>query len=371
MADLSNIEWCDRTQNFWEGCQHASPGCDNCFAETRNKRFGGGLAPNWGPGAPRRLTSPANRRKPHRWNKAHSAFYAEHGRRQRVFCSSLSDWLDNAVPIEWFIELLDTIRLTPNLDWLLLTKRIGNFQNRMREAKHAIDFDKQRDLWLFVKCWANGEDVPEHVYVGATIVNQLEADRDIPKLLATPARIRFLSMEPLLGLVDLRFPIVKAAPPENIHNMTIAEIDECASIAARAIYHAKTRTVDWVISGGESGPGARASHPRWHRSLRDQCVAAGVPYLFKQWGEWANAEAARLDLNTCYDTSRAGGWVEMDGFFSQGEMASPGDSRAAHVFKIGKKAAGRLLDGRIWNQFPLQLPVAPMAVNREVEAING
>lgn len=213
MSENSPIEWTDHTHNEWEGCQKAGPGCDHCYAETRNARFAGGTAINWGPGAPRRLTSLANRRKPMRWNANHDRFFAEHGRRQRVFCESLGDWLDNAVPIEWLVGLLETIRLTTNLDWLLLSKRIGNFTSRIEAAIRAIEAqpDWREDglphpmeaLRNWLAEWVLLGKAPANVYIGATIVNQAEADRDIPKLLAVPARVRFLSMEPLLGPVDL------------------------------------------------------------------------------------------------------------------------------------------------------------------------
>ena len=180
----TNIEWATHTFNPWEGCQHAGPGCDNCYAEARNKRFGGGVAVNWGPGAPRRRTSAANWRKPLAWNANHDAFFAEYGHRQRVFCSSLADVFDNAVDPAWRADLFELIAKTPNLDWLLLTKRIGNVGNMLPVP---FDFDKHYP----------------NVWLGATIVNQIEADRDIPKLLDVPVAKRFLSMEPLLGPVNL------------------------------------------------------------------------------------------------------------------------------------------------------------------------
>src|SRR5579872_1928727 len=114
MSENTNIEWCHHTFNPWEGCQHAGPGCDNCYAEVRNARFAGGAAINWGPGAPRRRTSAANWKKPIAWNAAHGDFYAAHGCRQRVFCASLADVFDNAVDPQWRFELLRLIEQTPN-----------------------------------------------------------------------------------------------------------------------------------------------------------------------------------------------------------------------------------------------------------------
>ncbi|MGF6547187.1 protein gp37 [Paraburkholderia youngii] len=126
MSQNSKIEWTDHTFNSWEGCQKVGPGCDHCYAETRNARFAGGTPINWGPGAPRRRTSAANWRKPLQWNAQHDEFFAKHGRRQRVFCASLADVFDNEVDPLWRRDLFELIERTPDLDWLLLTKRIGN-----------------------------------------------------------------------------------------------------------------------------------------------------------------------------------------------------------------------------------------------------
>lgn len=330
MAENSKIEWTDHTFNPWEGCQKVGPGCDHCYAEARNARFCGGQAVNWGPGAPRRRTSAANWRKPLAWNSDAGAFYAQHGRRQRVFCSSLADVFDNAVDPTWRRDLFDLIELTPNLDWLLLTKRIGNVARMLP----THDWAARDNVWL-----------------GATIVNQVEADRDIPKLLAVPARRRFLSMEPLLGPVDL------------------------GRACRLAAFHA-TEVLDWVIVGGESGPSARPMHPDWVRDLRDQCLAAGVPFMFKQWGEWwpinqmtepqhralyrslvkARAHESQENLDDIYGRACkvSSAVLHRDGTCLDigTPMAFTAGSGAMAIFKAGKKAAGRQFDGREWNEVP-------------------
>ena len=182
MAENTKIEWTDHTFNPWIGCTKVSPGCDHCYAENlMDTRMG---VASWRPGAERVRTKDANWKMPLRWNAQADAFMAQHGRRQRVFCASLADVFDNAVDPQWRADLFDLIAATPNLDWLLLTKRIGNVGNMLPVP---FDFDKHYP----------------NVWIGATIVNQVEADRDIPKLLDVPARVRFLSMEPLLGPVDL------------------------------------------------------------------------------------------------------------------------------------------------------------------------
>ena len=314
MSENTKIEWCDHTFNPWEGCQKVSPGCGNCYAEARNTRFGGGTAINWGPGAPRRRTSAANWALPKRWNAQADAFMSQHGRRQRVFCASLADVFDNAVDPLWRADLFELIAATPNLDWLLLTKRIGNVGNML-----PVPFDFDRHF--------------PNVWIGATIVNQAEADRDIPKLLQVPARVRFLSMEPLLGPVDLHLQ------SEQPCTMCVSWNCELHGMPADPPC---LRRVDWVIVGGESCPGARPMHPDWARSLRDQCEAAGVPFLFKQWGEWAEASASP---SHAYAISPTGAKRPCEGTHSMCETL---------MERVGKKAAGRKLDGRTWDEVPLK-----------------
>jgi len=308
MSENSKIEWTDHTFNPWEGCQKVGPGCDHCYAETRNARFAGGTAINWGPGAPRRRTSASNWNKPLSWNAAHDKFFAEHGRRQRVFCASLADVFDNAVDPEWRADLFDLIGQTPNLDWLLLTKRIGNVPEMMIDVARRL-------VWLGNEPVTS---VPGNVWLGATIVNQIEADRDIPKLLNVPARVRFLSMEPLLGPVDL-----------------VPYLHE--------IHLPKGKALHWVIVGGESGPGARPMHPDWARGLREQCSAAGTPFLFKQWGEWMPTEREGEKIMLRFPLGGPTG-PDQPQFYDWQDGA--GSAR------VGKKAAGRLLDSVQHDGFP-------------------
>lgn len=317
MSENSKIEWTDHTFNPWEGCQKVGPGCDHCYAETRNARFAGGVAINWGPGAPRRRTSAANWRKPLAWNRTAGEFYVKHRRRQRVFCASLADVFDNAVDPAWREDLFALIRATPNLDWLLLTKRIGNVPAMVSVIPG----------WL-----------PDNVWLGATICNQAEADRDIPKLLEVPARVRFLSMEPLLVAVEISrwLGYCERLDKHGISRRTGGEHIACDRHCGLA----------WVIAGGESGPGARPMHPDWARSLRDQCAAAGVPFLFKQHGEWAPGSgdfgAGRFETAAVARDGR----VVRGGYDAAGYPAGAASADGwAMVHRAGKKAAGRLLDG--------------------------
>lgn len=289
MAERSKIEWTDATFNPWIGCQNVGPGCDHCYAEdmmaNRYRRV------EWGPHGSRSRTSASYWRQPLTWDREAAA----EGKRRRVFCASLADVFDNhgSITSGWRGDLWHLIARTPNLDWLLLTKRPGNIRHMLPDGYGA-------------PAWGDGWS---NVWLGCTVVNQAEADRDIPKLLAVPAVVHFLSMEPLLGPVDL-------------HSALCRETGSCPKCPACL------STLDWVIVGGESGPHARPMNPQWARDLRDQCIAAGVAFHFKQWGEWVSVS----------------------------EVESPGahftfpDGRT--VRRAGKKAAGRQLDGRTWDGVP-------------------
>lgn len=330
MGANSSIEWTDHTFNPWTGCLRVSPGCDNCYAAATAKRnaavFGG-----WEPGDARKRTSAAYWRKPLAWN----AEAKRGGRRARVFCASMADVFDNCADPAWRCDLWDLIAETPHLDWLLLTKRPQNIADMLPPG------------------WRDGYS---NAWLGTTVENQAEADRRIPHLLKTPAAKRFLSCEPLLGPVDLsgwmpgdngcqgcddgegygnrcsrddipreeQCPWNRAAQYTKDHGPYDAH--GCpAAVTCHVV------TIDWVISGGESGPGARPSHPDWHRSLRDQCAAAGVPFFFKQWGEWAPA-----------------GELGFHGHEHKPRQGMP----PASMLRVGKKAAGALLDGREHREFP-------------------
>lgn len=263
MGSTTSIEWCDMTFNPWEGCTKVGPGCDHCYAEARNSRFGGGISPNWGTGMPRRRTTATNWENPLKWDRKAKRF----GVRYRVFCASLADVFDNEIDPLWRTDLWDLIYETPNLDWLLLTKRIGNVPEMMPGT------------WKY--------NPPKNIWLGATIVNQDEADRDIHRLLRIPAAVHFLSMEPLLEPVNLPFPPGALGPksfPDGMDSWSQTRRDDWFEMQARATYISRGMLVDWVIAGGESGSGARAMQADWARSLRDQCKEYGVAFFMKQMG---------------------------------------------------------------------------------------
>jgi protein gp37 len=341
MSATTKIEWCDSTWNPWIGCTRVSPACDDCYAARSTPARTMGIV--WGPGEARHRTSGDNWKEPARWNDAHAAFFAQHGRRRRVFCASLADVFDNQVDPQWRVDLFRLIAATPNLDWLLLTKRIGNARSMYQVATGAIG------------CMHH--DWPANVWLGATVVNQEEADRDIPKLLATPAVKRFLSMEPLLGKVDISdymWPVCGWwKGPHNSYREAKAAGAECG-LKRQGLVSAHARFVDWVIAGGESGPKARPMHPDWVRSLRDQCEPAGVPFLFKQWGEYSPAADHHPVGAGCTHTpeaihiSRGREFRPLEAF---GLLAQRSEGWAG-MCRIGKAAAGRLLDGVEHNGFP-------------------
>lgn len=392
-------EWADRTFNPWSGCTKISPGCANCYAERLSARGmtngkGERTLGEWGPGAPRKRTSPANWRKPLRWDRQatgskavcascgldrgfHGPVLAEAGdpqcdadvrtpfvaRRPRVFCASLADWLDPEVPAEWLADLLALIDRTPHLDWLLLTKRPELFFSRLWEVSAKTEPDLGP-----ASAWLADEDGPDNVWVGTSVEDQQRADERIPHLLRIPARVRFLSCEPLLGPVDLSkprimdgglpvpgLPIYYEAGPVRVkptgRTPHEARQQEFTRPGRGWVRISQPPRIHWVIAGGESGPGARPMHPEWARSLRDQCQAAGVAFHFKQWGEWAPGGSLPGKPNGRVIGVHAAGmtaWTP-DNDHNPFALGHPG---WRVMSRVGKKAAGRLLDGRTWDEVP-------------------
>lgn len=285
MSEDSKIGIADHSFSAWTGCSKVNEGCDNCTAEAWAKRTG---VVRWGPDAERRRTGSPVWAVPLKLQGRHHAFYAEHGRRQRLFSASLSDVFDNAAPIEWFVDLLRLIYATPDLDWLLLTKRIGTFHARMGQALLALDDAYQPPGFQeWVEAWLKGTP-PDNVWIGATVVNQEEADRDIPKLLAVPALVRFLSIEPMLGPVDVGLCNCDHGSIPAPHNAGGVTCPKCNGHGGRMI--------DWIIAGFESGPHCRPGDLAWLRSLRDQAIDAGVPLFVKQLGGHPNKRDDLYDL---------------------------------------------------------------------------
>jgi protein gp37 len=309
MGKQTAIGWCHHTFNLVWGCQRVSPGCQHCYAETLAKRWGHDV---WGPAktTERRVMSATYWKQPITWNDA----AAKAGVRERVFCSSMADvFEDHPTNNAERPKLWTVIEQTPCLDWLLLTKRPENIDRMLP------------DDWLerFV-------GVPRNVWIGFTAEDQQRFDERWPVVerigMAWNVPVLFCSAEPLLGPLD----ISNAASEVDVGDEDRGPV--------------WTRMLDWVICGGESGHSARPMHPDWARSLRDQCIAVEIPFFFKQWGAYA-------PIGWVHSGSRST-LVRPDGLICR-DRSDLAPSRNYEMCKVGAKAAGRLLDGRTWDDVPV------------------
>lgn len=337
MSDRTSIEWTDATWNTIGGCTRVDEGCRNCYAEVMAARFNG--PGQWGEGLAQIVT--AGGVKDHRWtgqvrfnDKALNA-PLRWKRPRRIFVNSTADTFHESVPDEWIDRIFAVMALCPQHQFQVLTKRPERarayFQEttgwRARVANLLNDL-KPSPLWNgnVYQGWQDLHGRPDglpNVWLGTSISDQASADARIPQLLACPAAVRFISAEPLLGPVDLTD--LSRPMGAGTHHYSALECD--VDVEDDADFHGAC--LNWVIVGGESGPGARPMHPDWALSLRDQCQAASVAFFFKQWGEF---EADQIGPEDARSTRHA----------------------PAHVIfrKVGKSRAGRLLDGREWNDMP-------------------
>lgn len=375
---LTSIEWTTTigpdgtrhqgyTFNPWWGCWKISPGCEHCYAWMLDRRTGGD---NWEKASPRRFFGDAYWAKPLAWDERARKL----GVRLKVFCASMADvFEDRPELITTRCRLFSLIHRTTNLDWLLLTKRPEGIRDRLHECATQEDQDHGDDGRLGINdgaClanqWMHGSPMP-NAWLGVSVEDQRRADERIPVLLSIPAAVRFLSCEPLLGPVDLhripgtdilefdcdcpepkgwefvgdRYP-ERAGGPEDPDDPGWATCCRtCGTEGTRPL-------IDWVIVGGESGPDARPLHPDWARSLRDQCQSAGVACFFKQWGEWL--PFSDPDELAFHSDKTHVCLVKPDGRVIRpyAHVDGPGQQMA----RVGKKAAGRTLDGRTWDEFP-------------------
>lgn len=366
----SKISWTTHTFNPFRGCTKVSAGCANCYADAMNHRNPKTLGV-WGPNGTRVVAAESAWKEPLKWDREAAARLANWERavrlatseydcvlpyeRPRVFCASLADvfedwqgpmvdssgkkldhsgvWLFRGNPAYDPLTMSAVrdrlgrlIQDTPNLDWLLLTKRPEHVANMMADHMFGVRGD-------------GSLAIPNNVWIGTSVENQQAADERIPHLLKVPARVRFLSCEPLLGPVEF----------------------SCVSKRSDAVQQLGKKALDgihWVIVGGESSPNARPMHPNWARSLRDQCQAAGVAFHFKQWGEWAPIEGHRVMV----PKAKGGNY----GLLPSGERVYATDKRERHIWpfqqirdddsfsalRVGTDQAGRVLDGRTWDEVP-------------------
>lgn len=334
MAKYSRIEWTDATWSPVTGCAPISEGCQNCYAKRMANRLRGRCG--YPADDPFRVTlHPERLGEPLRWKEP-----------RRVFVCSMGDLFHEDVPDEFIDYVFAVMGRSQQHTFILLTKR----PERMREYLQAGRYQQILNIAYRLKYrpegLGKGIDNPKdmrwrpNVWLGVTTENQQRADERIPVLLQIPAAVRFVSIEPMLGPIDLTKLIIPITGP--------GSSQPCAPETWRQInaltgddyqYDWKCHGVghqgpqlNWVICGGETGPGARPMHPDWVRSLRDQCQAAGVPFFFKQWGEYCfpsqMPEETYQALQDRYNLD-----VEIP-------------------WKVGKKAAGRILDGETWDEMP-------------------
>lgn len=328
----TSIEWCDFTFNPWWGCSKVSPGCVNCYAEGLTKWRSPAEA-SWGVHGSRRTFGEKHWADPIKWD----AQAEREGWRPRVFCASMADVFEEHRDVaEERARLWRLIEQTPHLDWLLLTKRPENVRFNVPTPWMADGF-------------------PANVWLGVSVEDQRRAEERVPLLLDLPARIRFLSCEPLLGPVTLRPEWLR---PDAIvcgrRTPSPESVEAIKSIIRAAARQMGVPLLDWIIAGGESGAKARPMHPDWPRSLRDQAEAAGVPFLFKQWGAYVpmtleqartvpggsprlvSRDPERRPIGSgCYHLAhQLEGMLEDDRYRWQ-----------CPVVKVGKKEAGNVLDG--------------------------
>lgn len=322
----TKIEWADMTINPVVGCSHCSPGCDHCYAE----RFAARMAKH--PKTAKKYSGVVDEKG--KWTGVIdfdvSCLVKLPRKPKRIFVGSMCDLFHDSVMDNHLEQIMGHLGLTrdnAHHTFMLLTKR----PERMRD---------------FFTRWEPYRKVT-NVWLGVTVCNQAEADEKIPVLLQTPAAVRFVSVEPCLGPVDLGHlswtDIIGSTAEKNALTGKTWIQGNCGESSQTL----QGNRLDWVICGGETGPGARPMHPDWVRSLRDQCQSAGVPFFFKGWGEWAPI-----------------GWVHADSKFDLPHIVISQDGRVvqsrkdlapshnSELRRVGKRRAGRLLDGRTCDEFP-------------------
>ena len=385
MGDKSAIEWTDATWNPVTGCDKVSAGCKNCYAERTAARMKAMGVPGYENGFKVAL-HPDRVSIPLRWKKP-----------RRIFVNSMSDLFHDEVPDAFIDQVFAVMILAHWHTFQVLTKRTRRMADYCASDETTARVERAvRDMMHLAsratQVTRRSYSQPEpgfralNVWLGTSVENQASADERVPHLLRCPAAVRFLSCEPLLGPVKLQEKWFRRSRTMHVsldiqgailnrhfagftdgngRELTRGEAEralldrlsrgekflpmgECEGFSHETGCpgHPEAR-VDWIIAGGESGPNARPMHPDWARSLRDQCVAAGVPFLFKQWGEWCpQTQTANL-------TERAAAnalYIDADG--STRDAAWGSRRGSVTIQRVGKKAAGRTLDGRTWDEFP-------------------
>lgn len=366
MSQGSRIEWTQATWNPVAGCTPVSPGCLNCYAARmalRLGRMGGATGRKYektakrAPGGRPVFTGHISLDEdaldlPRSWRLG-----------RLIFVNSMSDLFHELVPDEFIDQVFAVMAMAPQHTFQVLTKRpermAAYFAEKWQPAvamgategedrsdhvwyamqNHALHLSDRAVAHLFDKD-DNYIRFPwplPNVWLGTSTEDQKTADERVPHLLNTPAAVRFLSCEPLLGPITLG-----QWQPEGVYIDWLRGFDGSEPAIPG---------LDWIIAGGESGPDARPMHPDWARGLRDQCVAAGVPYFMKQWGEWRQHD----EPDATHIVRRDGSFYERSSFARTATADMLSDLSGlglVRIKRVGNKAAGRLLDGREWNEFP-------------------
>ena len=333
MGDKTKIEWTDATWNPVTGCTKVSAGCKFCYAERDFHRPYPGRAFTDVQTHPKRLLQPLRWRRP-----------------RRIFVDSMGDLFHEDVPVPFIDQCFAVMALASRHTFQVLTKR----PERMR---NYFDLSYVSNLSPAAISGYLLEQPYKNVWLGVSVEDQPTADERIPLLLQTKAAVRFVSYEPALGPVD--FNNIELLKEFDLSRTVSAHVDALTEHDDEHFFnqHAK---LDWVIAGGESGRNARPSHPDWFRAVRDQCQAAGVPFFFKQWGEWnptknsnvvRPSDAGKLSRYTvaCSTVREEIGQTVYHAYPS---VPQDGIGIYERLEQVGKKRAGRMLDGREWNEFP-------------------
>lgn len=320
----TEIEWATDVWNPVTGCTKVSQGCKNCYAERIFERFNKDRKFTDVRCHPERLEQPLHWKKP-----------------RRIFVNSMSDLFHEDVPEEFIAAIVGICAVTSQHAYMILTKRADRMLSVMAKTNYLRCFSamekygiaEKKGRWVDPKFW-HWPRVwpPPNVWLGVSVEDQKTADERIPLLLQTPAAVRFVSYEPAMAAVDF------------VRWMDITYAGNGFQPAkGRAAYGEQRPKINWVIAGGESGPHARPAHPDWFRAVRDQCQAAGVPFFFKQWGEWLPEDhMPERHLWMRQDYQETGPNVRLVEYEKGPAVKYP----SIPMFRVGKKAAGRLLDGR-------------------------
>jgi protein gp37 len=362
VSDKTKIEWTDSTWQVTRGCTRVSEGCKHCYAERIASRFDGPGKPFEGLIHPKTngwngkvITLPQNLQIPWRWSKG-----------RNIFVNSMSDLFHEDVPFEFIAAVFWVMSVTTRHTYQVLTKRpermLAFFEWLLEKSDCGWPLHHQEAGWYMTEAISDASDATpevkalgwtpwregkrhggydncgpgwpyENVWLGVSVEDQATADERIPLLLRCPAAVRFLSCEPLLGPIDLTRIPVPVDMDEPVARCNVLQASDWTNGAAG-------NNIDWVIAGGESGPGARPMQPDWARSLRDQCAAGqtstgtSIPFFFKQWGEYLHETDSRCAK---FSPTKSNIHLWPDDFAS---------------IRVGKLAAGRLLDGNEHNAIP-------------------